>query len=278
MKILGAMVLAVSGLFVAAPVMGANQKPPLKKIDDIQAFKGAKRMEIAKLAARLSGSRPTDESLVQAAMQQLDGIVDTATLAVRAKRYIAELATWMKPVELLLLGGYAYKLASKEHSISAGSLAFAAFSTAVDMGSLQAQNNVAYCVETGIGVAKDEKQAVIAYKQLADKNPAAKDNYARCLLNGIGIEKNEKAAVLLYKEAAEAGCLLAAFHYGCCLLEGVGIDKDCAEAIKVMRICADGGVKEAMQALYKCYWNGHGVDKNKIEAMKWFAKCGYKSV
>ncbi len=60
------------------------------------------------------------------------------------------------------------------------------------------------CYHLGVGVEKDEKEAVEYYKKAAKTNLDAQCFLGKCYYEGIGVEKDEKEAEKWFKKAAEA--------------------------------------------------------------------------
>jgi TPR repeat protein len=87
--------------------------------------------------------------------------------------------------------------------------------------------------------------------------------------NGIGVEKNEAEAVKWYRIAADKGDEGGQFYLGECYANGMGVEKNEAEAVKWYRKAADKGIPGAQLNLGVMYKNGDGVVKNIIEAYKW---------
>ena len=83
-----------------------------------------------------------------------------------------------------------------------------------------------FCYQNGIGVERNEKEAVYWYTLSAKKNHApAQLSLGFCLRNGVGIEKNEREAVRWFTLAAEQGNALAQNSLGFCFEESIGMDE-----------------------------------------------------
>ena len=77
---------------------------------------------------------------------------------------------------------------------------------AAEQGYADAQCNLGYCYETGLGVEKDPKEAVKWYRKAAEQGFArAQYNLGLCYEYGTGVEKNPTEAVKWYRKAAEQG-------------------------------------------------------------------------
>lgn len=84
--------------------------------------------------------------------------------------------------------------------------AFEFFSKASEGGLLDAQGNLGVLYINGQGVEKDPARAAALFKDGAErKNPLCMYFYAMCLEGGIGVEKNKKEAEAMYRAAAKLG-------------------------------------------------------------------------
>jgi TPR repeat protein len=143
------------------------------------------------------------------------------------------------------------------------------YQKAVEQGYARAQSNLGYCYRNGIGVEKDEKEAVRLFRLAVEQGYArAQTNLGYCYRNGIGEEKDEKEAVRLYRLAAEQGYARAQTHLGYCYRNGIGVEKDKKEAVRLYRLAAEQGNAVAQTHLGYCYRNGIGVEKDKKEAVR----------
>lgn len=113
----------------------------------------------------------------------------------------------------------------------------------------KAQNNLARCYESGLGVPVDKEKAAMLYIEAAEAgNEIAKHNHARILEFGIGVPQNENAAAMIYKKLAEkpdGG--LAQYHYARMLHNGIGVDEDYYEAKRLYLMAIENNIMEAKQ-------------------------------
>ena len=79
--------------------------------------------------------------------------------------------------------------------------------------------------------------------------PEAQYLFGRCFETGVGVEKDEAEAVKWYREAAEQGLANAQFNLGLCSARGDGVEMDAAEAVKWYRRAAEQGNVSAKNAL-----------------------------
>ena len=134
--------------------------------------------------------------------------------------------------------------------------------------------NLGVCYANGIGVMKNEVEAVKCYLKAADQGHAE----AQYLLglsydNGTGVVKNEVEALKWYHKAADQGNADAQYLLGISYYNGEGVVKNEVEAAKWYLKAADQGHAEAQYLLGLSYDNGTGVVKNKVETLKWYHKA-----
>jgi len=143
-------------------------------------------------------------------------------------------------------------------------------------GSPSAQVLYARCLEEGIGVDKDEAEAVKWYRKAADaQNPAGMVHLGYMHESGRGgLPKDEIEAVKCYQKSANAGDLLGMRNLGVMYATGRGgLTKDNAEAVKWFQKAAAGGHLRGMNNLGAMYDSGRGVPKDEAEAIKWYTKA-----
>jgi TPR repeat protein len=95
----------------------------------------------------------------------------------------------------------------------------------------------------------------------------------QCYAEGIGVAKNQLEAVKWFRKAAEQGNADAQYNLGCCYYDGKGVEKDSAEAVKWTRKAAEQNDADAQFSLGDSYGSGKGVEKDDIEAAKWYRKA-----
>ncbi|KAL0252232.1 hypothetical protein GEMRC1_001444 [Eukaryota sp. GEM-RC1] len=143
----------------------------------------------------------------------------------------------------------------------------------------------------------NDELAFEGYQEAAERDDAkAMVNLGNCFLNGIGVNKNERQAVHWFLEAhskgnsnartrlgqtiqwcqkhAELGDELAMTAIGVCYHLGQGIEKDQSTGVYWFQKAADLGHSDAMTNLGDCYKNGQGIEKDHSNAVYWFPKSG----
>ncbi|MBR0336614.1 MAG: toll/interleukin-1 receptor domain-containing protein [Alistipes sp.] len=145
---------------------------------------------------------------------------------------------------------------------------------AAEQGYADAQINLGYCYDKGLGVTQDYAEAVKWYRKVAEQG----DNYAQynlgvCYEYGRGVTRDYAEAVKWYRKAAEQGYADAQINLGYCYDEGLGVTQDYAEAVKWYRKAAEQGEANAQCNLGYCYEKGLGVAQDYAEAVKWYRKA-----
>jgi len=130
---------------------------------------------------------------------------------------------------------------------------------------------LARCFHQGIGVTKNEEEALKWYRKSAEQGEATGQRllgwyYA----NGTGVTKDEKEAVKWYRKSAEQGEATGQRLLGWCYANGTGVTKDEKEALRWYHEAADLGEVWSMGQLARIYEEGRGTEKNPAEAFRWW--------
>jgi TPR repeat protein len=127
----------------------------------------------------------------------------------------------------------------------------------------------------GIGVARNDNEAVRWYRQGADAgNTHAMTALAVALFDGRGIDKNEQEAVRLLRSAAARSHVEAMYRLGALLVQGKAIDKDVAEGMRMLTRAADAGFTPAMVDLGAMH--NHGLGSIAVDfkaAAAWYRRA-----
>ena len=146
------------------------------------------------------------------------------------------------------------------------------YRAAADAGNALAMNNLAKIYEQGLGVAKDEAEAIRLLRKAADAGqPLAMMNLAGKYATGHGVLKDDAEAVRLLRKAVSAGVVEAMVRLGVEYEMGRGVAKNEAEAVRLYRAAAEAGNVRAAEFLGRMYANGRGVNRDIGEARKWYA-------
>ncbi len=121
-------------------------------------------------------------------------------------------------------------------------LAFKEFSAVADTGNADGQFNVALMYEQGIGVTKDETQALSWYEKSAQQgNSNAQFNLGVLYENGRGTAVDYAQANQWYRKAAAQGDALAVGNLGMLYMrgDGVKVDKNLGLALLILSATMD---------------------------------------
>lgn len=100
-------------------------------------------------------------------------------------------------------------------------------------------------------------------------HPEAQFEVARCYQNGMGVEKNEENAVVWYKKAAEQGNAEAQCALGECYYQARGVEKDDKEARRWYEAAATQGNVTARYMTGRLY----AALSYNVAAVKWYTKA-----
>ncbi len=141
-------------------------------------------------------------------------------------------------------------------------------------GDAQAQHDLGWCYENGVGVGRDTTDAVGWYGRAADHGNA-KGQYAlgRCYMNGIGTSRDESAAAKMYRLAADQGNSNAQHSLGGCYSGGYGVDRNLREGARWYRLAAKQGNSDAQYRLAVYLENADDGVRDSAEAEKWYRKA-----
>ena len=118
-------------------------------------------------------------------------------------------------------------------------LAYKEFREAADAGDVGSQYNVALMFEQGIGVEKDEKQAVVWYEKASNQgSSAAQFNLGVMYENGRGTEVDFAKARKWYRKASVQGDPLAIGNLGMLYVRGDGVKEDKTLGVALLLISA----------------------------------------
>lgn len=118
-------------------------------------------------------------------------------------------------------------------------LAYKEFLTAAKDGHADSQFNVGLMYEQGIGVGKDEKEAVVWYgKSATQGNAAAQFNLGVLYENGRGTAIDYAKANELYRKASVQGDPLAIGNLGMLYVRGQGVKENKVAGVALLLVSA----------------------------------------
>ncbi len=126
----------------------------------------------------------------------------------------------------------------------------------------------------GIGVARDENEAVRWYRKGANAgNLQATTALAIALLEGRGTGKDPQEAVRLLKLAADKDNLDAMYRLGALYAQGAIVSKDALEAVRLFTKASEAGHAPSMVDLGLMFYNGEGVQVDMAKAAMWYKRA-----
>jgi TPR repeat protein len=145
---------------------------------------------------------------------------------------------------------------------------------AAEQGEPKAQCLLGQCIEKGIGVARDDGEAVRWYRRAAEQGDSdGQVKLGAMYLNGRGVGQDDAEAVRWFRKAAEQGDSFGQCYLGYMYQGGRGVGQDHAEAVRSYRKAAEQGHAHGQVKLGKMYLSGRGVGQNDAEAVRWFRKA-----
>jgi uncharacterized protein len=140
-------------------------------------------------------------------------------------------------------------------------------------GDTFAQTNVGYMLSQGLGVGKNEKEAIKWYEKAALKGDSnAQFNIGSMCETGRGIKQNYEKALEWYSKSAEQGNAFAQANLGSLYYNGSGVEVNYQKAAYWYSKSADQGYSLAQNFLGVMYIKGLGVKKDLDKGYKWILK------
>ena len=124
--------------------------------------------------------------------------------------------------------------------------------------------------QQGLGVEKDDKEAIAWYTKAANQGHAeAQNGLGYMYQHGLGIGKDYQEAIAWYTKAANQGHAIAQYNLGYLYYSIKGYK----EAVSWFTKAAEQGIAEAQSVLGYMYQKGLGVKKDLPQAVCWFIKA-----
>lgn len=128
--------------------------------------------------------------------------------------------------------------------------AFQSWLPLAEQGMVDAQANIGWLYQAGLGVGVDYPKAREWYERAAAKGHAvAANNLGVLYEHGWGVPPDFSKAAAYYQRSAGAGYRFAQFNLGRAYLDGIGIAKDAAQAKHWLTLAAEQGVTQAADLL-----------------------------
>lgn len=152
--------------------------------------------------------------------------------------------------------------------------AFRFYGGAANQGNAAAQAKLGFMYAQGLGVTKDDGEAVQWYRKSAEQgNVFGQYNLGFLFESGRGVTKDHVEAVQWYRKSAEQGFAGAQANLGRMYEYGRGITKDDVEAVQWYRRAVAQGNAYAQNSLGRMYQSGRGVAIfDDVEAVQWYRK------
>jgi TPR repeat protein len=146
------------------------------------------------------------------------------------------------------------------------------YTCAADSGDPEAQVRLAWMLETGHGVPKDESTAIHWYTLASEQNNAtAQVNLGAMYADGRGVERDLRRAMALYTLAVEQDSAEAFVAIGLLYeIGGPGIMPDLSKAAAYYLEAANRGSIDGMFNLAEKYERGQGLPRDMKMALAWY--------
>ena len=161
--------------------------------------------------------------------------------------------------------------------------AFEYFCMGAEQGSAESGYMKGECLIYGVGVEKNEYEAVNAFKKAINDTADVDGNIEKkvnsllslgyCYEKGIGVNKNPAKALALYKQAAESGMPEALYRTGNAILLNEDEKSDISVARGYILRAARKGHLPAILTMGVFSDEGKGVAKNREDAKRWYLKA-----
>jgi len=192
-----------------------------------------------------------------------------------APRWVANsLVVWF-----VLVCQIGYAQTATQDAIEAGAAALSRGHTAtayrawIDLaraGNAQAQNNIGYLHEHGLGLSQSYQEAMVWYRKAADQNLAqAQYNIGTLYYYGYGVERNAREAVRWFRQAAKQELAEGQYMLGVAYFEGQGTLASAPTAIDLFVKAAKKGHAGAQLMAANVYLNGDLGDVDAFAAYVW---------
>jgi TPR repeat protein len=149
-------------------------------------------------------------------------------------------------------------------------LALREFLALAKEGHAEAQLNVAFIYNQGLGVPVDHVVAAQWYRKAAEQGLAeAQAQLAVVYSQGLGVARNYPEALKWSTKAAEQGHSQGQFNLGAFYANGLGVPRDYTKAAFWTRKAAEQGDAASQFNLAVFYAEGLGVPRDDVEALMW---------
>ncbi len=165
-----------------------------------------------------------------------------------------------------MLGLCYYKLGNRAQAIEM-------YKKAAAQGYADAQCEIGYCYNYGVGVEENKETAIKWYTLAANQGHDYSMHGLADIYDGWG---SYDEAIKWYRKSAELNGEYAAhssYKIGTYYENGFGVAKDINEALKWHRKASELGEPDGTDRIGDFYHKGIGVEQNFTEALKWYNKA-----
>jgi TPR repeat protein len=151
---------------------------------------------------------------------------------------------------------------------------------AADKGLAEAQNEVGVLYQQGLGVERNQAEAVKWFRRAADQGGSvvAQNNLADIYVLGLGVPQDFKEAIKWYRIAAGQGSSYAENVVGVAYEHGFQVAQDDAEAFRWYRRAANKiydrpgntWIHSPQYNIAAMYASGRGTAQDYVRALMWF--------
>ncbi len=148
--------------------------------------------------------------------------------------------------------------------------ALRAFRNLAKTGDAQAENNIGYLYERGLGVPQDYGMALKWYKLAASKAlPEGEYNAGLLYHHGYGVAKNQSEAKKWFERSARKGFIDAEFMMGHMYQNGWGVKSDGNRALRWYKRAAKKGKIEAQFMTGYMLMSGEAGPEEAVKGYAW---------
>jgi len=141
------------------------------------------------------------------------------------------------------------------------------FRKAAEQGMSDAQFQVGWIYNAGIGVETNIAEAIKWYKKAANQNnESAQANLGLAYKYGEGVEKNLATSLFYFSQSASNGCALSQFELGWRYQDGISVTQDYKKAVEWYERAIKNGNTDALYNLAELYEKGLGASNDTIRA------------
>ena len=127
------------------------------------------------------------------------------------------------------------------------------------------------------GPRRSDLRAYACFRRAAGMgDPCGISNLGWCLENGVGVEADLRQAAWLYEQAAELDHVPAMCNFGWCLQNGAGVGRDPVRAAEWYQLAAERTFPRAQILLSRCYRDGVGVERDEEKAVYWLKAAAFQ--